>query len=1093
LCKRSLHVNRYGNCSITQEVEITIVAEPLVFAGEDLTICAGDSIQLEATGNGPFSWSAGLNGSTPTVRPLQNTPYVVLAGGAECQVADTVTVFVQSLPEVDLGPDREACVGEELSLTSLPSTGSFSWSDGSNTEALQILADSTVSYSLTVTEAGCSATDSIRVQVRQPVIELGPDRSLCPGDSVFLSGPEATTYSWSNGATGSSVSLAPTTSEVIRLDAVIDGCFVSDSILLSVTENQEVSFADDLAICPGDSIRLTPNGIGPFQWSTGELDTEITVSPTESTVFVASVGAGNCAAKDSILVSVRTAASVDLGNNRTVCAGETIRLIPEGNASSFTWSTGSEAPEIDLSPTSTQTISLLATNDQGCTATDSVVLNLVTPQLSFGATTNICPGDNFVLRASGLDVYSWADGGTADSLLVSPQQSTTYLLSGSLLGCSVTDSVRLNVRPRAEVTTEEDQAICPGASVALTATGDGPFRWSNGSPTDQIIVQPTATETYFVIAGEGNCSDTAFTTVTVLPITTLNLGPDQSVCQGDTATLRLSTNGTFNYLDGDFGTTRQVAPSATTVYRASAMLNGCVANDSVTVTVNALPVIEILSTDCSPNNETYDVAISITGGAPPYLVNNNPVGDNFSLEGIPSGSSFVAEVTDTNGCNDLKEDMIDCGCTEIVLGAAARGCNESTESRDLNELLPPGAPAGTWTVINPDENGLPQISGGNSLSFQNATAGAYVLQFEPTGASIECLPAYQTMVSVSAPLAAGRQPFIEERCTESAGPIDLFAELEGATPGGEWLSLSPNLQDNEEANLSAGIFTADNQVPGDYIFRYRAPANAECPGGTVDVVIRLVAIEVAGLTTSPNCEDPCAGGIVVTNANPLWRYGLNGDIPTATTSFGGLCGGDYELLAEDERGCRASQALTVPTVRPISTEISGASSLRLGDSAVLRLTIDAPVDSIIWNQSVNCLTADCREIFVRPLETTEYIARVVSTAGCNATAVQQVIVDKRSGVYVPNAFSPNGDGTNDLLTVYAGSAIEQVTDFRLFDRWGGQLANFSEVPLGDDSFGWNGQTASGAILPPGVYVYQLSFTRIDGSVSMKTGEVVLMR
>lgn len=577
---------------------------------------------------------------------------------------------------------------------------------------------------------------------------------------------------------------------------------------------------------------------------------------------------------------------VELGDDRIVCAGEIVQLIPQGNASAFVWSTGSEAAEIDLNLTRTQTISLSATNDQGCTARDSITLDLVVPQLSFEATPIICPGDTFVLRASGLDSYGWANGSSADTLLVSPRQSTSYALTGSLLGCLVTDSVRLSVRAPAAVAIGEDQAVCPGASAILIATGDGPFRWNDGSQAAQFTVQPTATQTYFAVAGEGNCRDTAFTTVTVLPTTTLDLGPDRSVCLGDTATLQLTTNGTFNYADGDFGTIRPVSPPVTTTYRATATQSGCPISDSVTVTVNALPVLEVLSTDCSPNNETYRVTIGITGGASPYLIGDDVVNETYSLEEIPSGTGFVTEVTDANGCSDVLETLIDCGCAEIILGAAVRGCNESLESRDLNDLLPPGAPAGVWAILNPDANGLPAISAGRSLSFLSASAGTYDLQFQPTGAAAGCFAAYQTTVTVSAPLPAGGQPFVEERCVESAGMIDLFAELEAATPGGEWLGISPNLQDNAAANLNSGIFTADNQAPGDYTFRYRAPASAGCPGGTADVVVRLVAIEVAGLTISPGCEDPCAGGISVASPNPLWRYGLNGEVPTATTGSG---------------------------------------------------------------------------------------------------------------------------------------------------------------------------------------------------------------
>jgi len=254
-----------------------------------------------------------------------------------------------------------------------------------------------------------------------------------------------------------------------------------------------------------------------------------------------------------------------------------------------------------------------------------------------------------------------------------------------------------------------------------------------------------------------------------------------------------------------------------------------------------------------------------------------------------------------------------------------------------------------------------------------------------------------------------------------------------------------------------------------------------------------VSIEVGGAALPPGCEDACSGSILVSDANPTWLYALNDDTPSAENRFGNLCAGTYQLRAEDDRGCTATTELTIPRVFVPEIAVQGNTELMLGDSTVLSLSTNVPPDSVAWSQAVNCLDPSCLTVSVTPEETTSYTVRFTSVFGCGADTTLRVQVDERVGVYVPTAFSPNGDGVNDLLTVYAGDAILSVENFRLFDRWGGQLVDFERVPLGDASFGWDGRTVDGRALPPAVYVYQLSFTRLNGTTELVTGEVTLMR
>ena len=334
---------------------------------------------------------------------------------------------------------------------------------------------------------------------------------------------------------------------------------------------------------------------------------------------------------------------------------------------------------------------------------------------------------------------------------------------------------------------------------------------------------------------------------------------------------------------------------------------------------------------------------------------------------------------------------------------------------------------------------------------------------------------------------------VEDRCVESAGSINLFAELEGATAGGSWEIVSGINPGDETADLLAGTFLATGQPAGDYVFRYRAPDGFGCAGGTAKVTVRLVEIEVSGNVLPPDCTEECTGTITVGDAQPTWSYALDEDIPGGAVSFTGLCPGTYGLVAEDDRGCTARTELTVPNVTIPELVLRGHLQLMLGDSSRLEVLSNVPLDSLVWSPAVNCLDPECRTVMVRPLESTDYTVRAVSTFGCEAVLSATVLVDERVSVYVPTAFSPNGDGRNDRLSVFAGPAIEAVRQFRLFDRWGGRVVAFDDVALNDPEFGWDGRAPDGRNLTAGVYVWQLTVVRVDGEEELLTGEVTLMR
>ncbi len=127
-----------------------------------------------------------------------------------------------------------------------------------------------------------------------------------------------------------------------------------------------------------------------------------------------------------------------------------------------------------------------------------------------------------------------------------------------------------------------------------------------------------------------------------------------------------------------------------------------------------------------------------------------------------------------------------------------------------------------------------------------------------------------------------------------------------------------------------------------------------------------------------------------------------------------------------------------------------------------------------------------------PLQTTTYSITVFNESGCLSTDEVTVTVEKKKLVYVPNAFSPNSDGDNDVFMIYGGNDVLKIKSFQIFNRWGAVVFEQNEFQPNDPQYGWDG-TYKGQTLNPGVFVYFAEIEFIDGKVEIFKGDLTLFR
>ncbi len=230
--------------------------------------------------------------------------------------------------------------------------------------------------------------------------------------------------------------------------------------------------------------------------------------------------------------------------------------------------------------------------------------------------------------------------------------------------------------------------------------------------------------------------------------------------------------------------------------------------------------------------------------------------------------------------------------------------------------------------------------------------------------------------------------------------------------------------------------------------------------------------------------------------NPPYSFSIDEGPLTPITGSLPVLAGNHTISVSDASFCSSELDIIVNQPNPVLVDLGPDIEIELGDSTELDpiLNSDLPLDSIIWNplDALTCLDSACTEVSVLPLQTTAYSVTIIDINGCSGTDEIIVEVDKNRKVFIPNIFTPDGDGFNDIFTVFAGAGVENVRFMQVFDRWGEQVYEATDFVPGDfGNPGWDGRF-KGKIMNPGVFVYLIEVEFADGIVLLYRGDVTLL-
>ncbi len=202
--------------------------------------------------------------------------------------------------------------------------------------------------------------------------------------------------------------------------------------------------------------------------------------------------------------------------------------------------------------------------------------------------------------------------------------------------------------------------------------------------------------------------------------------------------------------------------------------------------------------------------------------------------------------------------------------------------------------------------------------------------------------------------------------------------------------------------------------------------------------------------------------------------------------------GEYVGVFPRAQGCDSIHQISLKTASNLLVQLPEDLTIELGDSVLLDPLTNGLNLTWQWSPPDGLSCVDCRRPWARPFETTRYTLTVTDDNGCKATGEMLLTVLLTRRIFIPNAFSPNGDGINDVFLILAGGNVARVRSFQLFDRWGEKIFEDFNFPPNDPAHGWDG-FFKGKLMNPAVFVYKAEVEYVDGMVEVFQGDVALVR
>ena len=301
----------------------------------------------------------------------------------------------------------------------------------------------------------------------------------------------------------------------------------------------------------------------------------------------------------------------------------------------------------------------------------------------------------------------------------------------------------------------------------------------------------------------------------------------------------------------------------------------------------------------------------------------------------------------------------------------------------------------------------------------------------------------------------------------------------------------------DEVSLFGMLFSVNNPTAEVVI-----PNQEGCDSVLMNIVLYFEQPAPNLRVESVNCLSDSSGQLIIEEMTQglfpmrVEFMGVADTISEANLPFTytALEAGAYQLLLEDFRGCTSIIPFSIP--EPEQPHLSFSSSeivIDLGETIELKPFIPFSPATVIWSSNHSLLCDTCLPLHVSPTENSQYIITALDSNFCEAIDSILVRVIPNSDLFIPNIFSPNGDGYNDYFTVYAPfHTIKEISDFRIYDRWGQMIYHQQGGLPNTQTLSWDGKFR-GEVANPGIYIYLIQVHFMNGQKHTFTGSITLTK
>lgn len=784
----------------------------------------------------------------------------------------------------------------------------------------------------------------------------------------------------------------------------------------------------------------------------------------------------------------------------------------------------------------------------GCEAVDSVSVELSDdiPEIPpiAGATLS-CQDTSVLLEAMIADTsgfsFAWCQlddvgmpipGSCRDSLSISATEAGTYefSLTNEITGCSNNQQVEVtaNINSPEANAGVDDILNCGDESLELAGSA-GPetanlsFEWialGGSEIVNSNTLSPTITsaDTFILLVTNLDNLCVAIDSVVIAlddNAPTAYAGQDTFLnCTQSTVALAgegTTASGMINYLwtaqEGGNIQSSSTIPNPVVnqpgmyILQVTDPANDCSVTDTVLVAENRdapeivadFPLGQTLT--CLQDTVAIDAGGSISNTAAPlsyaWTVPNvgNIIGDPTSeVIELDAIGLYRLIITDSlNGCRDTMSFQIGANRQRPMVALAnplPLTCNRETVTLNATGSSNGANFSNAWT--GPD--GLPLAD--TTLTPGVTEPGLYTLLI--TNQVNGCTRSDSLMVDHDTipPVLLIEEPEVLD-CIVREAILDATASSQGSGFSYEWTASPGTILSgqNDDLAIAGG--------PGNYLLTITNEDNGCTSSSSVEVMESASPIESVFYTVDlPGCNGEYNGQVMidsVTGGVGPYFFAFDSEFFSDRTVYRNLAPGIYELQIEDANGCTYTEEVDVTLGAELTVDLGADIEVELGDTTRLEAVVSVvDYDSLVWGPVEAFADPHEPVQFVSPLETTVYDVLVVDQNGCIARDKIVVSVIKPRDIYIPNVFSPNGDGHNDVFMIFASDEVLNIRFFKIFDRWGNMVYGREQFQPNDPNFGWDGNF-DGQPMNAAVFAFFAEVEYIDGRVEMIEGDVTLMR